>query len=200
MNDSDKEWYGMKKAAWALDEYDKWNMTEKVSFLCEHYYKMERLISDYRDELIAEVLEQKEFSRRGSDEGIGVRIMVSFGRKTDTTSGMAMKRVEVSEAIDRGLLDESFFEGVDNPEEVIRKVIVYHVVNEGFKTFSRRLEELKPSDREIIIPYLRREKRLCDLANDLNIEYHSAVRKIIRMKKRLEKEMGDCVVSVEGGI
>ena len=59
---------------------------------------------------------------------------------------------------------------------------------------------MKPGDKEIVMPYLRREKRLCDLANELRIEYQSVVRKINRIKKRIEREMGDCVISVEGGI
>ena len=190
----------MGRTAELFDEYEKWSTAQKVCFLCDHYYVMERLISNYREALIAEVMEQKEFSHRGENEGTGVRIQVSFGRKTDTTAGTAMKRMAVSEAIEKGWLDESFFEGMDDPEEVIRKVTVYHVISEGYKAFSKRLDEMKPGDREIVMPYLRREKRLCDLANELKIEYQSAVKKINRIKKRLEREMGDCVVSVEGGI
>ena len=159
---------------------------------------MDLLISNYREALIAEVMEQKEFSHRGESEGTGVRIQVSFGRKTDVTAGSAMMRMAVSEAIDKGWPDESFFEGIDDPGEVIRKVTVYHVVSEGYKTVSKRLDEMKPGDKEIVMPYLRREKRLCDLANELRIEYQSVVRKINWIKKRIEREMGDCVVSVEG--
>ena len=177
----------MKKKTRGIEKYQRYNATQRVRFLCDNYLVMEPMISNYREELIDEVMEQKASNHRGEDEGLGVRIQVAFYKKSDPTANKAMSRMEIANAIDAGYLDEDFFEGTDDREELIRKVTCYHMINAGYMRFVAKLEEMNPRERKIFLPYIRKEKSVDDLAEELDIAYESVIRKIGRIKEKIKE-------------
>ena len=91
----------------------------------------------------------------------------------------------IEKAIVDGVLDEEFFEDTDNQEELIRKVTCYHAVSEDVKTFTKKLGSLEQQDQKILKPYIMGQKSMSDLAEDMGIDYRSAIKHIYRVKKRL---------------
>lgn len=170
-----------------IEKYENCTATERISFLCENYTIMEPMIRNYREDIITEVMEQKASSHRGEGEGLGVRIQIAFCRRNDPTADKAMSRMEVAKAIDEGYLDENFFEGTVDREALIRKVTCYHLANAGWQKFTASLKEMKPKDRDILLPYIKKEKSLTDLAEELQIDYRSLITKLSRIRKRIEE-------------
>lgn len=179
----------MGKSVCGIGECEKCSVTERITFLFENYPVMETMIANYRDDLIDEVMDQKTSNRHANDEGLGVRIQVAFCHMSDPTSNKGISRMEIGRAIDEGYLDEDFFEGTDDREALIHKVTSYHIVKESYRMLSKRLKEMDPRDKSIMLPYLLKEKTISMIADELQIEYKSAVQKIGRIKKRMEEGM-----------
>jgi len=174
----------MKSEAINIERYAGGEPEEQFDFLYENFSILQDLLKDFREELITEVMEQKAYNRRSQSGDLGVRIQVSMGTGNPTMN-KAIEHMTVAQAIDEGLLDEDFFEDTDNKQDLIRKVTSYHRVNRDLETFTSKLGTMTPKDQRIIRPYLLREKTMDDLADDLGIDYRSAVKHVYRIKKRL---------------
>ena len=88
-----------------------------------------------------------------------------------------------------GVLDDDFFEDTDDQEELIRKVTCYHAVSEDLKTFTKKLGSMEQRDQKILKPYLMGQKSMSDLADEMGIDYRSAVKHVYRVKKRLSEKV-----------
>ena len=179
----------MRKKAGGIETCGRYSLPQMVSFLCEHYTVMEPMISNYRDKLISAVMDQKARSHGGENEGLGVRIQIAFCNQSNPTEREGMNRLLVAKAIDEGYLDEDFFEGTEDREALIGKVTSYHLVNVSYQRFIKKLREMDPRDLEVILPYIRREKSIDALADELKIDYHSVIKRIQRIKKKLAEGM-----------
>lgn len=107
--------------------------------------------------------------------------------------------MSIEKAIVDGILDEDFFEDTDNQEELIRKVTCYHAVNEDVKTFASKLGSLEQRDQKILRPYILGQKSMTDLAEDMGIDYRSAVKHVYRVKKRLSAKVQPKLFVVKRG-
>lgn len=174
----------MKSGAINIDKYADRGSGEQFDFLYENFSILQELLRDYREDLIAEVIEQKIYNRRSQSGDLGVRIQVSMGNSNPTLN-QAIEHMTIAQAIDEGMLDEDFFEDTDDWQELIRKVTCYHRVNTDLELFTSKLGTMCLKDQNIIRPYLLREKSMDDLAVDLGIDYRSAVKHVYRIKKRL---------------
>ena len=179
----------MGRCVFGIDGCEKCSVTERIAFLFENYPVMDAMIENYRSGLIDEVMDQKASNRHADDEGLGVRIQVAFCHMSDPTSNKGISRLEIGRAIDEGYLDEDFFEGTDDREGLIHKVTSYHIVKASYQKLLKKLNEMDPTDKSIILPYLLKEKTISMIADELQIEYKSVVQKIGRIKKRMEAGM-----------
>lgn len=174
----------MKSGAINIDDYIGVQPEEQFEFIYTHYPIMKNLLTDYREDLIDEVIEQKAYNRRAANGDLGVRVQISIGISSPTEK-QAINHMTIEKAIVDGVLDEDFFADTDNQEELIRKVTCYHAVSEDVKTFTKKLGALEQQDQKIIKPYIMGQKSMSDLAEDMGIDYRSAVKHIYRVKKRL---------------
>ncbi len=178
----------MESEAISIDKYLGCDMDKRFDFLYENYSIMQPMIRNYKDELIADVIDMKDCKRREESGDLGVRIQVSIGMKRPTER-RAITNITIEKAIDEGYLDEEFLEDIDDSNEVIRRVTLYHTVSADFETFRMKLDTLNVEDQRILKPYLMRQKSMTDLATDMGIDYRSAVKKIYRIKKRLSAQV-----------
>ena len=176
----------MESEAIKIDEYLSNASDKRFEFLYENYSIMKVLIRDYREDLISDVIEMKLYNHRSEMGELGVRIQVSRS-KSSPTERQAINHMMIEKAIDEGFLDDDFFEGTDNPEEIIRRVTVYQFVSADYETFAKKLQTLDPTEQRILKPYLLREKSMSDLANELGVDYRSAVKRVYRIRKRLSE-------------
>ena len=115
-----------------------------------------------------------------------MRIQVAFCRQNDPTGKAGENRLVVTKAIDQGYLTEEFFEGTDDREELIYKVTCYHVANTGYQQFIKILKEMDQKDLRVFLPYIRREKSISEIADELQIDYRSVIKRLARIKKKME--------------
>lgn len=172
-----------------IEAYESGNAAERICFLCEHYTVMEPMISNYRENLIDEILGQKAKNLCDNDEGLGVRIQVAFCMQTNPTGKVGERRAVVTKAIDQGYLTEEFFEGTDDRNELIYKVTCYHTANTGYKQFVKNLKEMDQKDRRVFLPYIKREKSISEIADELQIDYRSVIKRLARIKKKMEQNI-----------
>ena len=175
----------MRLTAISIDEYESSSSMRRFNFLFDNYAVMEPLISEYRERLIDEVMEQKAGNRKDEDEGLGVRIQVAFVRNNDPTATDAMSRMAVGKAIDRGFLDEDFFDGTDERDELIRKVTCYHMVSAGYERFGKTLKTMRENEQRILLPYVMKRKTITELSDELGISYDGIAKKLLRMKRKM---------------
>ncbi len=178
----------MEPEAIDIDEYTKSDVNARFYFLYKNYPIMIPLIKNYREDLISDVIDMKDYNRRAANGDLGVRVRVSLGTSRPTEN-QATSNIGIAKAIDEGVLDEDFFENTDNPEELIRRVGVYHRVSIDYEDFKNKIETLDPIDQSILKPYLCRQKTLADMADELGIGYRSIVNRMSKIKKRLSDKM-----------
>lgn len=176
----------MESEAIKFDEYLANDLEKRFEFLYENYSIMKILIKDYKEDLITDVIEMKLYNRRAELGEPGVRIQVSRSHSSPTER-QAINHMTIEKAVEEGFLDDDFFEGIDNRDEMIRRVTVYQYVCADYEVFSKKLHTLDPIEQRVLKPYLLREKTMNDLATDLGIDYRSAVKKIYRIRKRLSE-------------
>lgn len=174
----------MKSGAINIDDYIGVKPEEQFEFIYTHYPIMKNLLTDYREDLIDEVIEQKSYNRRTANGDLGVKVQISIGISSPTEK-QAINHMTIEKAIVDGVLDEEFFEDTDNQEKLIRKVTCYYAVSEDVKTFTKKLGSLEQQDQKILKPYIMGQKSMSDLAEDMGIDYRSAIKHIYRVKKRL---------------
>ena len=188
----------MRSGAINIDEYIGVEPAEQFEFIYTHFSIMKNLLTDYREDLISEVMEQKAYNRRAENGDLGVRVQISIGISSPTEK-QAICHMSIEKAIVDGILDEDFFEDTDNQEELIRKVTCYHAVNEDVKTFTSKLGSLEQRDQKILRPYILGQKSMTELAEDMGIDYRSAVKHVYRVKKRLSAKVQPKLFVVKRG-
>jgi len=174
----------MRSEAINIDRYAGGEPEQQFDFIYENFSIIKEMLRDYREEIIKEVIEQKAYNRREANGDLGVRIMVSMGI-SNPTMNKAIEHVAIAQAIDEGWLDEDFFEDTDDRQELIAKIRSYHRVNRDLETFISKLATMRLKDQNILKPYLLKQKSMDDLAEELGVEYRSAVKHVYRIKKRL---------------
>jgi len=179
----------MKSEAISIERYAGGEPEAQFDFLYENFAVLAEMLKDFREEIITEVMEQKAYNRRSQNGDLGVRIQVSMGT-SNPTMNKAIEHVTVAQAIDEGLLDEDFFEDTDDRQALIQKITSYHRVNRDLETFTSKIATMTLKDQQIIRPYLSKEKTMEELADDMGIEYRSAVKHVYRIKKRLIEKVG----------
>ena len=178
----------MKSEAISIEKYMCCDLAKRFDFIYENYSILQPMIRNYKEELIADVIDMKECKRRAEDGDLGVRIQVSIG-VSRTTESKALANITIEKAIDEGYLDEEFLEDIDDSEQVISRVTLYHTVIADYETFRMKLDTLNLEDQRILKPYLMHQKTMTDLAKDLDIDYGSAIKRIYRIRKRLRTQV-----------
>lgn len=117
-----------------------------------------------------------------------MRVQISIGI-SNPTEKQAISHTLIEKAIVDGVLDDDFFEDTDNQEELIRKVTCYRAVSEDLKTFTKKLGSMEQRDQKILKPYLMGQKSMSDLADEMEIDYRSAVKHVYRVKKILSEKV-----------
>lgn len=174
----------MKSEAISIDRYAGGQPAKQFDFIYENFSVIQEMIRDFREDIIQEVIDQKTYNRRSSNGDLGVRVQISMGI-SNSTQNQAINHWNIEEAIDKGILDEDFFEDTDNKHELIRKIDCYHAIHRDVDIFRSKLVSMDPRDQKILKPYLLRQKTMDDLTEDMGIDYRSAIKRVYRIKKKL---------------
>lgn len=174
----------MESEAISIDEYLDSDVEQRFDFLYENYAVLKAIIKDYREDIITDVIEMKSFNRRAANGELGVRVQVSMGT-SNPTMNKAINNITIAKAVDEGYLDEDFFEDTDNPDDLVKRVTIFHKVSINYQSFQNKMATLNPKDQKILKEYLSGAKSFRDFSEEMGIDYQSAVKKIGRIKHKL---------------
>lgn len=156
---------------------------KRVDFLIEHYRDFEFFHSAYKESIISIMLGIREWHENKSGD-LGVRIQTSGGN-SDVTFYKACERIDVAKCFENLEIATELFKEKNDLELVRKGVSEWKLMRREFDTLNSFISLLAPVDRRIYTPYLLREKRLIDIAEELCIELESANKRIYRIRKKL---------------
>ena len=174
----------MESEAISIDKYLDSDVSQRFEFLYENYSVLKAIIKDYREDIINDVIDMKSYNRRAANGELGVRVQVSMGT-SNPTMNKAINNITIAKAVDEGYLDEDFFEDTDNPDELVKRVTIYHRVSIDYQSFTSKMATLNPKDQKILGEYLSGEKSFGDFSEEMGIDYQSAVKRVGRIKHKL---------------
>ena len=128
----------MESEAISIDKYLDSDVSQRFEFLYENYSVLKAIIKDYREDIINDVIDMKSFNRRAANGELGVRVQVSRGT-SNPTMNKAINHLTIAKAVDEGYLDEDFFEDTDNPDELVKRVTIYHRVSIDYQSFTSKM-------------------------------------------------------------
>ncbi len=178
----------MEAEAIDIDEYLKSSVEDRFYFLFKNYPILKPIIKSYREDIVSDVLDMKAYNRRAANGELGVRVQISAGVNRPTEN-KACNTVMIGTAIDECNFDDDFFEDTDDPVELMRRINVYHRVSRDYETFRQKLDTLEPEEQQLFKPYLLRQRKLADMAEEMGIEYRSLVSRMSRIKKKLSNKV-----------
>lgn len=174
----------MASEAISIDRFIYVEAERQFDFIYSNYSVMKQILSDYRSNLITEVIDQKANNRRSDSEELGIRIQTSRGTSSPTEN-LAINEIMIGKAIDDGFLDDDFFKDTDDKQDLINKVNAYHTVSRGWNVFTSKLKTMSPRDQAILGAHIMQKKTMVELAEELGVDYRSVVQRIWRIKKKL---------------
>lgn len=151
-----------------INDYLDYGVEDRFEFIYENYSILGSVLDNYRGDLIQDVVDMKAYNHQAANGDTGVRIRISVGLSRPTER-QAITNLTIAKAIDTGYLDEGFFEGTDDRQELIRRVTLYHTVNTDYESFGKGIKALKTEDQRIIKPYLMRQKSIADIAEEMGV-------------------------------
>ena len=89
----------------------------------------------------------------------------------------AINNITIAKAVDEGYLDEDFFEDTDNPDDLVKRVTIFHKVSIDYQSFQSKMATLNPKDQKLLRDYLSGDKSFRDFSEEMGIDYQSAVKR-----------------------
>ena len=80
-------------------------------------------------------------------------------------------------------------EGIDNSEKIIEEAYILKDMMEIQHLYELQVDCLVSEERNLFQKYLNQEMNLTDIASSCGIEYHSAEKKITKIRKSVKQEI-----------
>ena len=73
---------------------------------------------------------------------------------SNPTMNKAINNITIAKAVDEGYLDEDFFEDTDNPDELVKRVTIYHKVSIDYQSFTSTITKAEKKEKQEKAPAL----------------------------------------------
>lgn len=178
----------METKANIIKKYAKASPELKVDIICKYYPQIDGIINARIAGMKYIIWEEKEKNRRADHGELGVRIQSGNGY-SDPTGNEASFRADLEEAIRMCDFSGDILDGIEYPERIIEEAHVLKDMKEIQNLYNLQMNCLIGEDRNIFEKYLNQEMNLTDIASSCGIEYHSAVKKITKIRKFVNQEV-----------
>lgn len=162
----------------------------KVDIICRHYPQIDGIINARIAGMKYIIWEEKEKNRRADHGELGIRIQSGNGY-SDPTSNESCFRADLESAIRSCDFSGDILDGIDHPEWVMNEARVLREMKEIRNLYDMQVACLIGEDRCLYEKYLKQEMNLTDIASSCRIEYHSAVKKISKIRKYVNREVAE---------
>lgn len=174
-----------------IGDYINKSPKERVYQLLDCYKDFWKYRENYKNTVVDLMMAMREYSNRPGDDDLGIRVQ-TMGGTSNITASRAIERIELERCFLRKKVDKAMFPDPYERELISTAVCEWDVMTKEFNILNGFMDLMKASDRSIFIPYINREKRVADIADELCLQWESANKKVYRIRKALLKEVLPC--------
>ena len=167
-----------------IGEYVNKAPRDRISLLMEHFGDFGSFRDNYRECVINLMVMMREYNIRPGDDGLGVRVQTTSGTSKITES-KAMDRYEIEECFNKKKIKKKMFPDPYEHGLISTALFEYDLMEKEYRILEGFIKLMKPDERSLLIPYIKRETRVGDIASELCIEMESASKRVYRIRKAL---------------
>lgn len=168
---------------------------KRIELICKNYHNFERIIEGRTAELRFNIIEEQEYNRRQARGDLGIRVQTS-GMHSDIVYRQAVSEIEVERAIKDCDFSGGILDGTDHKEEFISDAHTLMRMKREYQLFNSQMAYLDDDEKRQFLCFLKKEKTIDDMADELGVQYHTVVRKMNRFKQIVK---GETVRIIESG-
>lgn len=161
----------------------------KINIICNNYQNFLCLVDVHEKRIKREIVEEKKFNRQTEHGDLGIRVQTSRSISSPTENE-AMDEWELDKAIKTGKVPKGLVMGTDDDAGHILELETLKVMRDDYAEFQNNLVTIKKRDKRIFMEYLESDRDLEELADDEEIQYHSMVQRLSKVKHTLVYQMG----------
>ena len=178
----------MKAKHLFIGEYIDKSPKDRIYQLLDNYRSFTRYLDSYKENVVNLMLAMREYYISPSEEELGVRVQTTRGT-SDITASKAIDRVELEECFEKMRVTKELFPDPEELRLISTAVFEWNLMGKEYRILSGFIDMMQPDDRSIFVPYIKREKRVSEIAADQNVEWDSANKKVYRIRKALIEEV-----------
>lgn len=182
-----------------LSVYAKADTAKKIDIIIHYYPNFLGIVDSFTEGLRYMIENEKAYNLRKSRGNLGVRVQTA-GKHSDITANTAINNVITRDAIIACDFSGDVLNGVDRGEEFLNEAFLLRAMRDDYELFNQQLGILSHEEAEIFGQFLRREKRIADIAEDKGIVYESVQQKIHRAKRKIKIQMEGYLDRNTGGV
>ncbi len=175
----------MKKDTTITRKYAEAKPELKIDIICKFYPQLDSIIDAGIAGMRFIICEERARNQRAEYGELGVR--VQSGRDySDPTADEGGFRVDLENAIRNCDFSGNLLDGIEQADRIIEEAYILWEMKEIRNLFDRQIACLKEEERVLYQRYLNQEITIDDIALSYDIDYYAAVKRISRIKKRVQ--------------
>lgn len=171
-----------------IGDYINKNPRERIYHLMDNYKDFGKYRESYKDNVVDLMVAMREYNIRPSDEDLGIRVQTSGGT-SNITASKALERIALENCFEKMRVPKEMFPDPYELGLISTAVYEWDLMGKEYQILSGFIKLMKPDEKNLFLPYIKREKRVADIAAELCVEWESANKKVYRIRKALLKEV-----------
>ena len=182
----------MESKTHILRKYSNAKPEMKVDIICKYYTQIDEIINARIAGMKYFIWEEKKKSKLADKGELGVKVQCR-NRYSDPTGEEGSFRADLENAIRNCCFSEDILEGISDPEKIISESMILKQMREIKGLYDMQISCLVDEDRGLYMKYLNHEMNLTEIASSCGIEYHSAVKRISKLRRYIKQEVTDLI-------
>ena len=171
-----------------IKKYEKADAAKKIDLICKHYHNFVKIIDGYAEGLCYVIYNDRISKHKSDIYELGVRVQTS-GMHSDVTADTAISKVEIKRAVISCDFSGNELEGLAKKELYRKKAYLLRNMRADYELFNKQLNVLEDDESRIFLGYINKKLTLYDIADEKGIQPESAMKRVIRIKRRLKDHM-----------
>ena len=165
--------------------YMELSVKERVLYMLTNYKHRAYYEESQRQYIEGMIADIRAYERKRNDD-LGIRIM-SGGSMSDITSAAAEERERIEKAFKAGKITKALISDKQDRDMMLSAIGEWLIMKDDYESLNRALWKLTPTEHELLMAYISREKDYYDIADECKIEFESAKKKIQRIRGKVIK-------------
>lgn len=175
-----------------LRNYIKAEPEKKAKYILGNFAVFISIVDSCEHSLKRTIKAERRYNRKNAMGDVGIRVQNSH--IGDPTSEEATENIMLDKAFELGDLEKEL-KDTDCPEWHLRDAEIIEDMREDYSILVDVIHTLKPTEQNLLLPYLTYEKSLRDIADEAGILYESAAVKITRIRTKVRKDAANSLAN-----